>query len=75
MEPYWVRLLTQESLQTPEFNATENVMLDFWTPITMEEIVEYTIKGRTAPNPDGLTAEGYARIPVGILLSLFNLLL
>lgn len=75
MEPYWLRVFTQDSNQAQVFNVTEDVKTDFWKSITIEEIEKYMIKGKSAPGPDGLTVKSYARILKGILLFLFNIIL
>ena len=67
MEPFWVNVLTQESRAVPQFQESENDLIELWP-------TNHHGGGQsTAAGPDVLLAKDLARIPSAVQLSLHNL--
>ena len=75
MVPFWENIMTQTSDVAPN-EITPSVHLDFiWTPVTVEDLRESKPATSTSPGPDGITAKQIRKMPEGILVRIFNLIL
>lgn len=75
MVPFWERIMTSKSTESPGIAASGDVIVELWAPISVDEVRSALPPLGTAPGPDGVTAQDFRDVPSGIWARVFNILL
>ena len=76
MEPYWNNIMTTENLESSGVERMHNRdMSALWGPITSYEVKSAIPANGTAPGPDGVEAKELRKVPLEILVRVYNIFL
>ena len=75
MVPFWKAIMSSDIDTSPGKEPSRPLIEDLWAPITEVEIKNALPAGTTSSGPDGLAARFLRKIPIEVLLRIFNIIL
>jgi len=75
MVPYWEEIMRGNSNSSLEIEGGQPAMRNLWRPVSAQEIRKALPANTTLTGPDGLTARLLRRVPLGILVRIFNIII
>lgn len=75
MVPFWKTIMTGGTGTSPGMEVCMPIIEDLWAPITVMEIKNALPASTTSAGPDGLAARFLRKVPVEVLMRIFNIIL